>query len=182
MITNLVGTRIRSIRAKRNLTQQQLADQAKIPRATLASVEQDDANPSLAVVHKISLALDVTIDQLIVEQHQRVQAILHNKMPNTESGDGNYSATTISPSDTGYFLQLKFHLKAGANYEGKPHPPGSEEFLHILQGEVTLEVAGESVRLVEGDSARFGGNVHHVYSNHGQEDAIGLVSILEHKG
>lgn len=179
MITNLVGTRIRSIRAKRNLTQQQLADLAKIPRATLASVERDDANPSLAVVHKIALALDITIDQLIVEQHQRVQSITHSDMPTVESGGGSYRATTISPADVHHFLQLKFHLKAGGNYEGKPHPPGSEEYLHILEGEVIIEVAGESVRLKKGDSARFGGNVHHIYSNSGQTDAIGLVSILE---
>ncbi|HEC17288.1 MAG TPA: XRE family transcriptional regulator [Sedimenticola sp.] len=179
MITNLVGTRIRAIRAKRNLTQQQLADLAKIPRATLASVERDDGNPSLAVVHKIASALGTTIDDLIVEEHQRVQAIRKNKMQQLESGDGAYQATIISPADARHMLQQIFHLKAHSSYEGKPHPPGSEEYLHILKGEVLLEVAGESVRLKQGDSARFGGNVHHLYTNPSGAESIGLVTILE---
>ena len=43
MISNLVGNRIREIRAKRNITQQQLADTANIPRATLATIEKDES-------------------------------------------------------------------------------------------------------------------------------------------
>jgi len=35
------------------------------------------------------------------------------------------------------------------------------------------------MHLSEGDSARFGGNIHHLYVNPTQGDAIGLVTILE---
>jgi len=179
MITNLAGTQIRAIRANRNLTQQQLADLAKIPRATLASVERDDGNPSLAVVFKIALALGTTVDDLIIEEHQRVQAIQKADMPTSKSDDGRYSATIISPPDSKHLLQLVFTLEPKGTYEGKPHPPGSEEYLHVLKGEVIIEVAGESMHLKRGDSARFGGNVHHVYQNPAQSIAIGLVTILE---
>jgi len=179
MITNLAGTQIRAIRATRNLTQQQLADLAKIPRATLASVERDDGNPSLAVVFKIALALGTTVDELIIEEHQRVQTINRADMPSSQSEDGNYHATIISPPDSKHLLQLIFTLNPDGAYEGKPHPPGSEEYLHILKGEVVIEVAGESMHLQKGDSARFGGNVHHVYRNPANSTAMGLVTILE---
>lgn len=179
MITNLAGTQIRAIRANRNLTQQQLADLAKIPRATLASVERDDGNPSLAVVFKIALALGTTVDDLIVEEHQRVQAIPKANMPTSTSEDGSYSATIISPPDSKHLLQLVFTLDPEGVYEGKPHPPGSEEYLHILKGEVIIRVAGENLHLKRGDSARFGGNVHHTYQNPTQSSAMGLVTILE---
>jgi len=179
MITNLAGTQIRAIRANRNLTQQQLADLAKIPRATLASVERDDGNPSLAVVFKIALALGTTVDELIIEEHQRVQAIKMEDMPTSKSEDGNYSATIVSPPDSKHLLQLVFTLNPEGAYEGKPHPPGSEEYLHILKGEVIIKVAGENMHLKKGDSARFGGNVHHIYQNPTKSTAIGLVTILE---
>jgi len=179
MITNLAGTQIRAIRATRNLTQQQLADLAKIPRATLASVERDDGNPSLAVVFKIALALGTTVDELIIEEHQRVQAILKADMPTSTSADGTYSATIISPPDSKRLLQLIFTLEPEGAYEGKPHPPGSEEYLHILKGEVVIDVAGEQMHLAKGDSARFGGNVHHVYKNPTKSNSVGLVTILE---
>jgi transcriptional regulator with XRE-family HTH domain len=179
MITNLAGTQIRAIRATRNLTQQQLADLAKIPRATLASVERDDGNPSLAVVFKIALALGTTVDDLIIEEHQRVQAIQKADMPTSQSEDGSYRATIVSPPDSKHLLQLVFTLDPEGAYEGKPHPPGSEEYLHILQGEVIIEVAGENMHLKKGDSARFGGNVHHVYRNPTKGRSMGMVTILE---
>ncbi len=179
MITNLAGTQIRAIRASRNLTQQQLADLAKIPRATLASVERDDGNPSLAVVFKIALALGTTVDDLIIEEHQRVQMIPKAGMPTSKSEDGSYHATIVSPLDSKHLLQLVFTLDPEGAYEGKPHPPGSEEYLHILKGEVIIKVAGENIHLKSGDSARFGGNVHHIYHNPTKSTAMGFVTILE---
>jgi transcriptional regulator with XRE-family HTH domain len=181
MLTNLAGIRIRAIRAKRNLTQQQLADLADIPRATLASVERDDANPSLAVVHKIATALGVRIDDLIVESHQRIQAIRKASMPQNESADGAYRATTLSPPGSQHFTQLVFHLAANSSHEGKPHPPGSKEYIYVMTGEIIIEAAGEEMYLRSGDSACFGGNVHHVYNNHSKKAAICIVTIVENR-
>ncbi|MBF0622772.1 MAG: helix-turn-helix transcriptional regulator [Magnetococcales bacterium] len=179
MISNLVGTRIRSLRSKKKMTQQQLADLADVPRATLATVERDDANPSLAVVYRIANALGVTIDHLVEESHQRIQVIQANQMQQIQSGDGVYRATTVSPANAFHFHQQLFSLAANTVYEGKPHPPGSEEFLHILEGEVVLEVIEETVHLQSGDSAIFAGNVKHTYINPGKKEARGVVSILE---
>lgn len=179
MITNLVGNRIREIRARRKITQQQLADSANIPRATLATIEKDESNPSLAAVYKIAVALHCTIDDLLEKQHDRVEVIRHADMGRVESGDGNYRATTVSPLGNPAYSQQLFILEAGASYIGKPHPPGSEEYLHILEGAVNLEVAGERIALQRGDSAHFRGNIHHSYHNPGNTAARGMVTIVE---
>lgn len=179
MLTNLAGIQIRAIRAKQNLTQQQLADLADIPRATLASVERDDANPSLAVVYKIANALGVRIDDLIVESHQRIQAIRKSNMPQSKSPNGSYHATILSPANAHHFTQLIFNLAANSRHEGKPHPPGSEEYIYVMEGEVTIEAAEEEMHLKKGDSARFGGNVLHVYKNPTKRATTCIVTILE---
>lgn len=181
MITNLVGTRIRALRAERKMTQQQLSDLTDIPRATIASVERDDANPTLTVVHRIAVVLGVTVDELIVEEFQRVQLFEKEKMQRVEAGGGAYQATVVSPNNAPNLLQQLFRLAPNSRFEGKPHPPGSEEFLHMLGGECVLEVAGEETHLRPGDSARFGGNVHHLYSNPTNKESVGFVTILEKK-
>ncbi len=178
MITNLVGNRIREIRAKRNMTQQQLADLADIPRATLATIEKDDSNPSLAAVYKIAIALDSTIDNLLEQQHNRIEVMRGEEMRQMESREGQYLATTISPASTPELLQQIFVLNGDSIFPGKPHPPGSEEYLHILSGELNLEVAGEEVRLCAGDTAHFRGNVKHNYHNPGPTEVRGIVTIL----
>ncbi len=178
MITNLVGNRIRELRAKRKMTQQQLADLADIPRATLATIEKDESNPSLAAVYKIAVALDCTIDDLLETHHDRVEVTPRDSMGRFESGDGSYRATTISPQGNPTISQQLFELDPDSTYHGKPHPPGSEEYLHIMQGEVVLEIANEDKVLRKGDSAHFRGNVKHDYHNRGKTQARGIVTIL----
>lgn len=178
MISNLVGNNIREIRAKRKMTQQQLADRADIPRATLASMERDDSNPSLAAVYKVAVALDITIDDLLAVKDQRVAITRAKDMGRSESGDGVYSAISISPSSNAHFHQQIFYLEGDSIYHGKPHPPGSEEYLHILDGEVILDAAGEKAHLTKGDSACFRSNIQHSYQNPGDIQAVGIVTIL----
>ncbi len=181
LITNLVGTRIRAIRGERNLTQQQLSDLAHVSRATLATIEKDDANPSLSVVHKIACALKVSIDELIVENHQRIKLLKKGDMRKIESNDSVYYSIEISASNNHHFLQNTFSIKANSCYQGKPHPPGSEEYLHILEGEVILEAGGEKTHLIAGDSASFGGNIYHSYCNPTSNESRGIVTIIEPK-
>ncbi|MEO5364618.1 MAG: XRE family transcriptional regulator [Magnetococcus sp. DMHC-8] len=178
MISNLVGTRIRAIRGQRKLTQQQLADLAGIPRATLATVERDDANPSLAVVFKIATGLGMTIDELVESEQRRIQHVPATLMRRVTSGDEVYRAVTVSPPGVFHFTQLLFSLQAYGVYPGVPHPPGSEEYLHVLQGEVELDVAGEHLSLKSGETAAFRGNVRHAYRNPGQEESRAVVTIL----
>ncbi len=181
MITNLVGTRIRAIRGERNLTQQQLSALAHVSRATLATIEKDDANPSLAVVYKIACALKVSIDELIVENHQRIRLLKQKDMRKIQSNDQIYHSIEVFAANNHHFLQNIFSLKANSCYQGKPHPPGSEEYLHILVGEVILEAGGEKIHLLAGDSASFGGNIHHSYSNPTTRESRGVVTIIESK-
>jgi XRE family transcriptional regulator, regulator of sulfur utilization len=182
LITNLVGTRIRSVRSLRKLTQKNLADLAGIPRATLATVERDDANPSLAVVFKIANALGVTIDQLVESSQRKILHVSGSSMPRVQSGDQAYRAVTVSPVGTFHVQQLVFELDGGGTYEGKPHPPGSEEFLYVSHGEIVLELAGEKVHLKQGDTACFRGNVRHIYRNPGVKTGVGFVTILAGAG
>ncbi|WP_420905714.1 helix-turn-helix domain-containing protein [Candidatus Magnetaquiglobus chichijimensis] len=179
MITNLVGTRIRSIRRQRKLTQQQLADLAGIPRATLATVEKDDANPSLAVVFKIACALEMTLDQLVDASRRFIRVLPVDQMRRVESGEGRYQAMMVTPSNMLHLTQWSFTLQPGGGYAGKPHLPGSEEYLHVLEGEVELEVGGERARVGAGETACFHGNAQHHYRNLStRQSARGIMTIL----
>jgi XRE family transcriptional regulator, regulator of sulfur utilization len=179
MFQNLAGTRIRAIRAKRGLTQQQLADLAEIPRATLATIEKDDSNPSLAVVYKISVALGVVLDDLIICNEKRVQKIEASEMVIQETSDGTYRAVHVSPQSNHHFTQMVFSLQGNSSYHGKPHPPGSDEYFYVLEGDILLTVGSEEINLTKGESAYFGANVNHRYTNPGSTKAVCIVSIVE---
>ena len=65
MVTELdLGTRIRSLRQARRLTLRDVAERAGVTESFLSQVERDVTSPSIATVHRIARALDLSIAQL----------------------------------------------------------------------------------------------------------------------
>ena len=58
-----IRNQIRELRALREMTQQQLADQVGVTRQTVIAMEQDKYSPSLETAFKVALALGVTLEQ-----------------------------------------------------------------------------------------------------------------------
>ncbi len=63
--------RLIAIRKERGLTQQQMADTIGIHVNSLKKYEAGQAQPSLDVLKKIALALHVSTDFLLFEEHER---------------------------------------------------------------------------------------------------------------
>ncbi len=62
-IVELVGNRIRELRKKSRLSQEELADMAKIHTAHLGRIERGEENPTLETIEKIIHALDISIGE-----------------------------------------------------------------------------------------------------------------------
>jgi putative transcriptional regulator len=58
-----IRNQIRELRAARDMTQQDLADQVGVTRQTVIAIEQDKYSPSLETAFKVALALGVPLDQ-----------------------------------------------------------------------------------------------------------------------
>lgn len=62
----MIKNRIKELRAKYNLTQEDLARKAGVRRETIVFLEKGKYNPSLLLAHQIAKALKTTLDQLFV--------------------------------------------------------------------------------------------------------------------
>lgn len=61
-----IGSKIKAWRAKKDLTQDELAKKADIPYPTLAKIESGAVqNPSIDTVTKIAAGLGISVDDLI---------------------------------------------------------------------------------------------------------------------
>lgn len=65
-VNNLLGKKIKELRLKNNLSQDELARRADVPYTTLTKIEIGVIKkPSVFVIAKIAKALDISLDQLI---------------------------------------------------------------------------------------------------------------------
>jgi putative transcriptional regulator len=61
-----VRTRIKELRARYDLTQEDLAKKIGVRRETILFIEKGNYNPSLKLAHDIAKALQTTIDDLFI--------------------------------------------------------------------------------------------------------------------
>jgi putative transcriptional regulator len=59
-------TRIKELRARYDLTQEDLAKKVGVRRETILFIEKGKYNPSLKLAHDIAIALKTTIDDLFI--------------------------------------------------------------------------------------------------------------------
>lgn len=60
--------RLKSARAAKDLSQQQLAELVKVSRQTISAIEKVDYNPTINLCIAICKALDKTLDELFWEE------------------------------------------------------------------------------------------------------------------
>lgn len=59
-------TKIKELRARHNLTQDDLAKKVGVRRETILFIEKGDYNPSIKLAHDIAKALNTTLDDLFI--------------------------------------------------------------------------------------------------------------------
>ena len=68
----IVNTRIKELRARYNLTQDELADKVGVTRQTMLYLEKGKYNPSLVLAFKVAKALNSTIEEVFMIDEENI--------------------------------------------------------------------------------------------------------------
>jgi putative transcriptional regulator len=68
----IVTTRIKELRARYNLTQDDLADMVGVTRQTMLYLEKGKYNPSLVLAFKVAKALNSTIEEVFMIDEENI--------------------------------------------------------------------------------------------------------------
>ena len=60
-----IGEKLREVRTRRLLTQDELADKAGVSQSTIANIERDNAEPQFRTIRKLAMALDIEPTELL---------------------------------------------------------------------------------------------------------------------
>ncbi len=175
-LSERLARNIRELRAARGLTQQQIAKLSGLPRATWANLESSGANPTLAVLHRVALALQVPLEELVAAPRADVKHYAKGTLPVRTRGE--VSVSSLLPDKVPGMLIERIELPAGARMIGVPHTPGTREYLTCEAGEIELVASGEAWRLSEGDVVVFRGDQRHSYFNPGRRVAVGYSIVM----
>src|SRR6478609_2706428 len=170
-LSSRLGRNIRQLRQARGLTQQQMAKLSGLPRATWANLESGDGNPTLAVLHAVAMAFQVSLEEIVAEPRASAKIYRRGSLPTRVRG--NVEVSSLLPDKVPGMQIERLELPAGARMVGVPHTAGTREYLACESGELELVASGESFAMVAGDVVVFRGDQRHSYVNHGRKPAVG---------
>ena len=169
-----LAERLIDLRMRRNLTQADLAKIADVPRSTIANLESGTGNPSLINLAKIASSLGASIEMLLTSPQALCKIIPADQIKSVSRSGGEVTVIKLLPDPVPGMEIDKIELNVGARMRGIPHAAGTKEYLHCLQGEIAIVVAGETYQISKGDVLAFPGEIHHSYENIGKGKAVGL--------
>jgi transcriptional regulator with XRE-family HTH domain len=162
-----VSQNIRQARQRLGLSQQELADRADLSRRMITLIENALGNASLSTLDSIAHALNVPFADLIRPPSQTGAGEI-KPIPVWQGEHPRSRASLLQNATARQSVELwEWSLAPGEKYQAEPDPMGMREFLYILQGTMTLELASGTQTLVAGQSADFPTNQPYAYSNQG---------------
>lgn len=167
---------IRRLRTERGLSQQRIADLSEIPRATWTSLESGAANPTLSVLNRVALSLQVSIEELIGTPRTEVQFFRADQIRVRRKGAG--TLRPLLPEALPGLNISRIELKAGGRLVGIPHTRGTREYLTCERGSIELAASGQQWLLEEGDSLVFRGDQRHSYRNPDMNQPTVAISVV----
>jgi transcriptional regulator with XRE-family HTH domain len=166
----------KQLREARGLTQEQIARLAQVPRATWTNLESGSANPTLTVLHRAAVALQVTIEELLSTPRAACEFFPLGTVPSRKQGQAQ--VRRLLPHAIPGMEMDRIELPPGGRMPGVPHTPGTREYLTCEEGSIVLAAAGEHWTLRPGDVLAFRGDQRHTYSNPGAGVAVGYSVVV----
>jgi XRE family transcriptional regulator, regulator of sulfur utilization len=166
-VARRVADGLKHFRKVRGLSLDELAARSGVSRAALSQIEGTRTNPTLSVLWKVAVGLDVPFHELLgVSEDGGAKVLRAGDSPPLKSGDGRMESRLLSPggssADTEIY-ELRFLPKAV--HRSEPHGRGTLETLVVMTGALRLLVEEAEYELLPGDTIFFKADVQHVYEN-----------------
>ena len=178
-----LGTRIKGLRAERELQQRQLAEKAELTPSMVSQIESGRLTPSLNTLGRIAAALGVPIASLFDGQPAGSIVVSRKTDYPVVSFDGSSERWAVLGAG---LFQGKIRAvvstlgprERGVTTEKVIIKPGQMKLFYVLGGKVALLYNGDRHVLEAGDSALLDGGTPHGWENLGSRPAQALWVIL----
>ena len=159
-----IGTRLREARLRRQLTLAGLAEQTDLTKGFLSLVERDLTSPSVGTLLRICRTLEIPVGDLFsTTQGPLVRA---GERARVEFGGEGVEEVQLTAAGESRLLVLLSDIAPGGGSGAEPYGlAAGAEFVHVLAGQLDVDVGTASHRLAAGDSLTFDAGTPHRWAN-----------------
>ncbi|WP_440119261.1 helix-turn-helix domain-containing protein [Paenibacillus sp. QZ-Y1] len=167
-INVILAQNLKQLREQRKLSLDKVAEMSGISKTMLGQIERGESNPSIATVWKIANGLKISFTALIHEPKSDTTVVTSDDIQALMEEAGRVRIYPHFPFEEGRRFEIYImEMDPKSELNAEPHIEGTEEFITVFEGEVTIRVGKEEYTVNQGESIRFGADKPHVYFNPG---------------
>lgn len=161
-----IAENLKKLRKDRKLSLDKISTLTGVSKSMLSQIERGESSPTVATLWKIATGLHISFTTFMESFDAGTVQINNNDLNPLKSDHGHFRIYPIFPFDKNMgFEILSIEIDGGSHSSSTPHEDGTEEFVTVYEGVLTLNVGSEEYNLHAGSSLRFHGNQKHCYSN-----------------
>jgi len=165
--TEQLAEAVRDARTGRGLSVSALAERSGVSRAMIAKVEHAEAQPTAALLGRLSGALGMTLSELVARAERGGERLARAAdQPTWTDPDTGYERRAVSPRSGGPLELVEVRLPPGAEVS---YPADAYTFSHhqiwVLEGRLRFREGDVEHDLARGDCLELGPPVPCAYSN-----------------
>jgi transcriptional regulator with XRE-family HTH domain len=166
--TLLVAGNLRRIREEKKLSLERLSELTGVSKSMLGQIERAESSPTVATIWKIANGLKVSFTALLSTPQEDMSIVRRNDSNPLIEDEGRYRLYPLFAVEEGRRFEVyAVEIDAGGSLSAEAHPAGTQEFVTIFLGQLSVQVNGQDHLVAEGDSIRFRADRAHAYLNSG---------------
>lgn len=167
-LNTVIAENFRRLREARKLSLERVAELTGVSKSMLGQIERGESNPTVATLWKIAGGLRVSFTALINSPQPDTLVIQRSAIEPLVEDGGRYRLYPFFPYEEGRpFEMYMVEMERGSYLSAEPHGEGTQEFVTVFEGELTIRVGAEEFTVGTGDSVRFKADRPHAYHNSG---------------
>ena len=173
----MIGQKIKEKRTELNLSLRELGEITGLTASFLSQVENGLTDPSISSLQKIATALKVPMFTFLGSGGRPEQVVRRDSRKKLTFPEPHLEFELLTNDLSRQIGGFLIHLKAGEHYRAQQLYRTTDELLYVLQGELEIDVGGNTHHLLPGDSIYYEGAQLEGYTSSGAEDLLMLCAI-----
>ena len=169
-IEEKIGQKIKNLRYKNGLTQEELAARCELTKGFISQLERGITAPSVSTLEDIVECLGTNLSDFFGDDKET--KIVYSKEDYCEKEDknGNIVEWLVTSAQSNSIEPILVKLKPGSVMSSdKPHE--GEEFGFVLKGAIRLKLGDKVYKIKKGDSFIYQANKEHCIESAGKTEA-----------
>lgn len=166
-----IGAKIKALRIKNGLTQEELANRSELSKGFISQVESEQTSPSIATLVDILECLGTDLPQFFSDASDEKVVFTKEDYFLNEAPEEGRSITWLIPNCQKNDMEpiILELAPGGESPEDEPH--AGEEFGYVLAGTVKIKIGDHQYKAKKGESFYFAADENHTIINTGNSTA-----------